>query len=244
MSVRTVLISGGNRGLGQALVKAFLDDGHFVATFSRSSSPFVDALLLDSELKNRFVFKALDLSDRQGITSFVRELRGHCPPLGILINNAAVAMDGLLATQPESDIDKMLSINLGGTVALTKLCIREMLLSKWGRVITITSIVGLRGYRGLSTYSLTKAGLDGFTRSLAREMGDRGITVNSIAPGFLETDMTHGLSVDQKTQIIRRTPVGRLGQSADVVDLVRFLSSENASFISGQTIVVDGGLTA
>ena len=120
----------------------------------------------------------------------------------------------------------------------------SMLINRWGRIVTITSIVGKSGFRGLSVYSMTKAALDGFTRSLARELGDRGITVNSVAPGFLETEMTHGLSSLQKDQIVRRTPAGRLGRSEDVNGVVKFLCSDAAEFVTGQTIIVDGGAMA
>ena len=162
--------------------------------------------------------------------------------MDILINNAAIATDGLVALTSDDDLDKMLSVNLRGTILLTRACVREMLRNKWGRIINISSIVGQHGYRGLSVYSATKSGLDGFTRSLARELGELGITVNSIAPGFLETEMTHGLSEKQRNQIIKRTPLKRLGVAGDVTPLVLFLSSDAAQFITGQVITVDGGI--
>jgi len=242
---RTVVISGGSRGLGAVLTKAFLaEDGYNVAICSRSRTEFVDSVLADDRLKSRFLFTQVDLSDRPAVQEYVREIRARFGTVDVLVNNAGVAGDGVLALQTDRAIDQMIDINLKGTIALTKACVREMLVNRWGRIVTITSIVGKSGFRGLSVYSMTKAGLDGFTRSLARELGDRGITVNSVAPGFLETEMTHGLTAQQKEQIARRTPVGRLGRSEDVTGLVKFLCSDAAAFVTGQTIIVDGGATA
>jgi 3-oxoacyl-[acyl-carrier protein] reductase len=138
----------------------------------------------------------------------------------------------------------MVDLNLKGTFRVTRAAVRRMLTQGGGRVINISSIVGLSGYRGLSVYSATKAALDGFTRSLARELGGKGITVNSVAPGYLMTEMSHGLDADDLKQIVRRTPAGRLGEPEDVAAAVLFLASEQAAFITGQVLVVDGGLTA
>ena len=242
---RTVVISGGSRGLGAVLTKAFLaEDGYNVAICSRSRSEFVDSLLADDHWKSRVLFKQVDLSDRTAVSQYVREIRERFGTVHVLVNNAGVAVDGVLALQTDLAVDQMIDINLKGTIALTKACVREMLINRWGRIVTITSIVGKSGFRGLSVYSMTKAGLDGFTRSMARELGDRGITVNSVAPGFLETEMTHGLSPAQKDQIVRRTPAGRLGRSEDVAGVVKFLCSDAAEFVTGQTIIVDGGAMA
>jgi 3-oxoacyl-[acyl-carrier protein] reductase len=242
---RTIVISGGSRGLGEVLTRAFLaEDDCNVAICSRSRSKFVDATSSDSSLNSRFFFKQVDLSDHVAVHEYVRDVRRRFGTLHVLVNNAGVALDGVLALQTDSAIDQMIDINLKGTIALTKACVREMLINRWGRIVTITSIVGKSGFRGLSVYSMTKAGLDGFTRSLARELGDRGITVNSVAPGFLETEMTHGLTPEQKSQIVHRTPAGRLGRSEDVAGIVKFLCSDAAAFITGQTIIVDGGATA
>jgi 3-oxoacyl-[acyl-carrier protein] reductase len=161
-----------------------------------------------------------------------------------LINCAGIATDGVLAMMPENCIDELLEINLGGALKLTRRVVRSMLLCKRpGTIVNISSIIGLRGYSGLAAYAATKGGLDAMTRALARELGGRGIRVNSVAPGYLETDMTHGLDNCQKDQIVRRTPMNRLGVPADVVGPVLFLLSEAACFITGQVLVVDGGIT-
>ena len=159
------------------------------------------------------------------------------------LNNAGVALDGVLAMANYADIEKTLGINLFGALATTREVLRSMLIKKRGRIINISSIIGNRGYSGLSVYAATKGGLDAMTRSLARELGSRRITVNSIAPGYLETEMTHGLSDSQKGQIVRRTPLGRLGTPEDIVGLVLYLLSDDAAFLTGQVITVDGGIT-
>ena len=242
---RTVVISGASRGLGAVLVRAFLSDTDCnLAMCARSETEFVKSLSSDRATRDRVFFKPVDLSNRADVQNYVKDVKQRFGTVHVLINNAGVALDGVLALQTEKAVDQMIDINLKGTISLTRACVREMLINRWGRIVTITSIVGQSGFRGLSVYSMTKAGLDGFTRSLARELGDRGVTVNSVAPGFLETEMTHGLTAEQKQQIVRRTPAGRLGRSEDVAGIVKFLCSDAAEFITAQTIVVDGGAMA
>jgi 3-oxoacyl-[acyl-carrier protein] reductase len=185
----------------------------------------------------------VDVSDADQVNRFVRDSVGRMGGIDVLVNNAGVARDGVLPLVPDSDIDVMVDLNLKGTLHVTKQVCRHMLRQGSGRVINISSVVGLSGYRGLAVYSATKAALDGMTRALARELGSRGITVNSIAPGYLRTEMTHGLDEEQLQQIARRTPLGRLGEPEDVVVAVRFLAGP-ARFLTGHTLVVDGGLTA
>jgi 3-oxoacyl-[acyl-carrier protein] reductase len=236
-----VVVSGGARGLGLAIVGHLLQEGYAVSTFSRHSTQDMEHLA--AAYPDRLIFAPMDMTGASARKAFVRSaLDGNGPIYG-LVNNAAFARDGILATLPEVEIHRMLSLNLEAAILLTRLCLREMIKTPGGRVINISSIIGTRGYNGLAVYSATKAGLDGFTRSLAREVGRRGITVNSIAPGYMDTQMSSELSVNQKAQIINRTPLKRLAKVQDVIPLVSFLLSDQAQMITGQTIIVDGGIS-
>jgi 3-oxoacyl-[acyl-carrier protein] reductase len=241
---RTVLVTGGSRGLGAGLVRAFLDAGDRVATCSRSGTAQVEAWCSDPATRDRFHHQLVDLADRGDAEALVKGVVDRFGPIDVLVNNAGVARDGVLGLAHDDDVDAVIDLNLRGTIQVTKLVARRMLRVGGGRIINVSSIVGLSGYRGLSVYGATKAALDGFTRALARELGPRGITVNSVAPGYLRTEMTHGLDEADLQQIARRTPVGRLGEVDDVAAAVVFLASPAASWISGHVLVVDGGLTA
>ena len=239
---RVVLVTGGSRGLGAAIVQAFLEDDCVVETCSRSSTSLVDAWA--SRYADRFHFTAADLSDRADAERFVREAlarRGH---VDALINNAGLAREGVLGLFRDDAIDEVIDLNLKGTIYVTRAASRAMLARRAGTIVNISSVVGLSGYRGLSVYGATKAGLDAFTRSLARELGSRGITVNSVAPGYLRTEMSNTLDEQQLLQISRRTPLGRLGEPEDVTRAVLFLADPANRFVTGQVLVVDGGLTS
>ena len=237
---RHVVVSGGSRGLGQALVADLLAAGFRVSTFARSATPFTDSLATNGD----FFFFAADITNHDQVGQFLIAAEKQLgPPFG-LVNCAGVAVDGVLASMAEDRIDQVMAINLTGALVLTRRVVRRMLLTKCGgSIVNISSIIGLRGYNGLSAYAATKGGMDAMTRALARELGDRRIRVNSVAPGYLETEMTHGLDDDQRMQIVRRTPLGRLGTPADVTGPVRFLLSDESEFVTGQVIVVDGGIT-
>ncbi|WP_354697388.1 3-oxoacyl-[acyl-carrier-protein] reductase FabG [Paraconexibacter sp. AEG42_29] len=244
MTPRVVIITGGSRGLGAGIVDSFLANGDIVATCSRSATDRTERWAADPATADRFLFAAVDIVDSAAAAAFVGEVVTRFGRVDILVNNAGIARDGMIAVALEEDIDTVLDLNLRATFVMTRLVTRRMLRQGSGSIVNISSVVGTAGYRGLSIYSATKAGLDGFTRSLARELGSRGITVNSVAPGYLRTEMSHGLDEAQLNQIARRTPAGRLGEPEDIGSVVVFLTSPAAGFITGQTIVVDGGLTA
>jgi 3-oxoacyl-[acyl-carrier protein] reductase len=240
---RVVIITGGSRGLGAGLVRSYLESGDRVATCARSITPEVEAWQQDPELADRFFFMPADLSRRVEAEAFVKGVVEQWDHVDVLINNAGVARDGILGLTSDDDIDTVIDLNLKGTLYVTRLVSRRMLARHSGTIVNVSSIVGRSGYRGLAVYSATKAALDGLTRALARELGSRGITVNGIAPGYLRTEMSHGLDEEQLQQIVRRTPAGRLGDPEDIARACQFLTDPRNSYLTGQILVVDGGLT-
>lgn len=241
--MRHVIVTGGTRGLGRALVKALLDSGYKVSACGTRIS--VDLQELAEGSDNLFVSKCR-VDNGQEVDEFFHatsEWAGQDELYG-LINNAGIAREGILATFPNVDSKKIIETNLLGSLYCARAAIRCMLKNKHGgRIINVSSIIGSRGYVGLGAYSASKAGVDGLTRALAREVGRRKITVNSVAPGYMRTDMSLGLDDEQLDQIIRRTPLGRLATLEDIVPTVLFLLSEGAAMITGQVITVDGGIT-
>lgn len=241
---KVILISGGSRGLGQALVTDFLTQGHIVTTFSRSESPFIAECLEEDPNGESFYWESVDAMDVEQIKTFAKSIIRRYGKVDVLINNAAMVWESILTMRTSASITREISLNLESTIHLTQTCLKSMLVQQEGCIINISSVNGIRGNSGLAVYSATKAALDGLTRSIAREMGPEGIRVNSVAPGYFESEMTKDLLSQAKTaRIVRRTPLRRLGTSQDIVGLVRFLTSPEASFITGQTIVVDGGLS-
>ncbi len=241
---RVVLVTGGSRGLGEGIVQSYLDSGDLVATCARTSTDQVEAWSADPQTADRFLFVPADLSSVEDAERLVGEIVAKWGRVDVLINNAGVARDGVLPLFSDDDIDTVVDLNIKGTLYVTRLVSRRMLTRRQGSIVNISSIVGRSGYRGLAAYSASKAALDGLTRALSRELGSRGITVNGIAPGYLKTDMSHGLDEAQLGQIVRRTPAGRLGEPADIARACQFLTDPANSYLTGQIIVIDGGLTS
>lgn len=240
---RVIIISGGSRGLGAGIVEAMLRRGDAVSTFSRSRTANVQRWESNTSFADRFHFSEMDIRDEAAVEELVRMTIRRFDRIDGLVNNAGVARDGVLALVPMSDLDQMLDINLRAALSLAKHVGRFMLRQESGSIINISSIIAERGFAGLVGYAATKAGMLGMTRALARELGPKKIRVNAIAPGYLETEMSGELDASQKKQIIRRTPLGRLGTVNDIVPIVDFLLSPASAFITGQTITVDGGAT-
>jgi len=240
--VPTAIVSGGSRGLGLAVVERLLERGDRVATFSRVGSTALDRLV--ARHPGRLHAERCDAGDAVAVRGFVDRVAAEWGRVDHCIANAAVASAGVVAMVSDDEIDAMLTVNLRGAIVLVREAVRQMLVQPpgdGGSIVVVSSVVAARGSRGLAVYAATKAGLEGFARSLARELGPRGIRVNAVAPGFMETDLSSSLADDDRARIVRRTPLGRLGDPADAVAAIEFLTSPRAAFITAQTLTVDGG---
>ncbi len=243
MDKRNVLISGGTRGVGLAVACKLAKDGYRVFALGRKESDELTKAIaeFDSGVLN---FVPFDLANVDAIPELVRELKAEHGPLYGLVNNAALGTEGLLSNMHNSDIARLVTLNTVSPIVLTKYAVRSMMTSGAGRIVNISSIIGFTGYSGLSVYGATKASMLGFTRSLAREVGRMGVTVNAVAPGFMDTEMTSGMTGDQRAKIAGRAALKRLVDVEDVAAAVAFLMSDAAKNITGTTMTVDAGNTA
>jgi 3-oxoacyl-[acyl-carrier protein] reductase len=246
-AAKTIIVTGGSRGLGLALVRDLLARGYRVASCGRTTSSEIVALRDDERHGPNLCWLECGIGREQEESAFFRAVIAWCGRASLfgLVNNAGIAGEGILATFPNVDTQRIVEVNLLGAIRMSRLASQVLLASpRGGRIINISSIIATRGYTGLAAYSASKAGLEGLTRSLARELGRRSITVNSVAPGYFESGMSEGLGQEQRDQIVRRTPLGRLATVEDIVPIVGFLLSPESAFVTGQTIVVDGGLSS
>ena len=242
-SGRTVLVTGGTRGIGRACAAAFAKAGAQVALCGRTQETAEEAAGVIAEATGATVNGwACDMADRNAVDALVKGVEDTFGAIHSLVNNAGITRDGLILRMKDEDWDAVLAANLSGAFYCCRAAARGMLKQRTGRIINISSIIGLHGQAGQSNYAAAKAGLIGFTKSLAQEFAPRNVTANIVAPGYIETDMTSAFSDTQRDAIIDRVPMKRAGSSEDVAQAVLFLASDAAAYITGHTLTVDGGL--
>ena len=236
------LVTGASRGIGNAIAMALAGEGARV--IGTSTTPEGVAKLTAQLASHGYNGRGavLDVGNAASIEALMADLDAAGEMPTILVNNAAITRDALLLRMKPEDWDQVIATNLTSVFRLSKACLRRMMKERRGRIINLTSIVGLTGNPGQVNYAAAKAGLLGFTKSLAKEVASRGITVNAIAPGFIDTDMTRALNEEQRAALLAQIPVGRLGSAADIAATVVFLSSASASYITGETLHVNGGM--
>lgn len=240
--MRKVLVTGSTRGLGLAIVERLLEDGYTVIGTGRAETPELARLREAGD--GRLHFAPFDLSEPDGIYAFVHGLTQVHGTFWGLVNNAAVGLDGVLATQHNRDIERLIRVNVVAPIVLTKYVSRGMIGAREGRIVNVSSIIATTGYSGLAAYAASKSALEGFTRSLARELGRVGVTVNAIAPGYMETDMTSGLGDEKVDAIRRRSALRRLPSPMDVSHAAAYLLGPGGASVTGTVLTVDAGSTA
>ncbi len=244
--MRNVLVTGGSRGLGLGMARTLAASGFQVVALARKDSDALAAARDDVARDGRGAlhFHAFDLADIDGIGALVKALRRAFGAFYGLVNNAGIGTAGILASMPDSAIEQLIRMNITSPLTLTKYVVRSMMTGQGGRIVNVSSVVASTGYSGLSVYSASKASLIGFTRSLAREVGPLGITVNAVAPGFVDTELTHGLDSAQRAKIARRSALHRMPEVADIANAVDFLFSDKAGNVTGTVMTIDAGNTA
>jgi 3-oxoacyl-[acyl-carrier protein] reductase len=239
---KVALVTGASRGIGKAIAIALAEDGFTVVGTATSDDGAASISSYLSQKKNPGIGMKLNVADRSSIDSVVGEISNKFGAPLVLINNAGVTRDNILMRMKEEEWDEVVETNLSSLYRVSKACMRGMTKARWGRIVNITSVVGSMGNAGQSNYAASKAGAEGFSRALARELGSRSITVNCVAPGFIDTDMTRKLTEDQRSTLLQQIPLGRLGTAAEIAALVSYLCSDVAGYITGETLHINGGM--
>src|SRR5262245_39052747 len=236
------VVTGAGRGIGRAIAVKFASQGADIACVSRTAENSEKVAGEIRALGRKAWAHAVDVADAAAVAAAAEKIVAEAGRVDVLVNNAGVTRDGLLMRMSEADWDTVLDTNLKGAFLFTKAFTRAFLKQRSGRIINVASVIGLIGNAGQCNYAASKAGLIGFTKSLARELGSRGITVNALAPGFIETDMTAALNAELRTELLKKIPLNRFGQPEDIADAALFLAGPSARYITGQVLVVDGGM--
>ncbi|HEY4442736.1 MAG TPA: SDR family NAD(P)-dependent oxidoreductase [Steroidobacteraceae bacterium] len=244
--MQNVIVTGGSRGIGLSMARTLAAAGYRVIAIARGSTEelVTASRTAADDARGAIEFRACDLSNLEQIRPLVKALRADFGPIYGLVNNAGLGSSGILSNMRDEDIQRLIQLNTVSPIVLSKYVVRSMMAQREGRIINVASIVASTGYSGLSVYSATKASLIGFTRSLAREVGQLGITVNAIAPGFIATEMTHELNESQREQIARRSALKRMADPIDVARSIEFLLGDGGRNVTGTTLTIDAGNTA
>jgi 3-oxoacyl-[acyl-carrier protein] reductase len=242
MNVRTALITGASRGIGKACAQSLAAAGYKLVLAARALDKLEETAQLTRAIGVETFVVEMDLANSDSITAAIAKATKEFSKIDILVNNAGITKDGLAVRMKKADWENVINTNLSGSFYVTQQVLQGMMRERWGRIVNISSVVGEKGNPGQANYVASKAGLIGLTKSLAMELGSRSITVNAVAPGFISTEMTHGLPEELKQRMIDETPLKRMGKPEDVAAAVKFLVSEEANFITGHVLDVNGGI--